>query len=164
MDGNRLAMPPKWREALGKGVVLGPSPEARCLLAAPAGGLPGKVVPLDSRGRIRLPQQLRQHAGIEDTAQVIGSLEHFELWASPEISGEELSDPELRAWRSHEWVIDYVEDGVSWAHCKKCPATRGFPATMLSSKRQQIHLGFEAGKREKASEPEATAPGKEGRD
>jgi hypothetical protein len=47
---------------------------------------------------------------------------------------------------NHSWEIDYSKDGVSWGHCKKCPATRGFLATMPTRKRGQIHLGFKAGK------------------
>lgn len=35
---------------------------------------------LDSQGRIRLPDDFRQHAGLEDRLVVVGCFDSFELW------------------------------------------------------------------------------------
>jgi MraZ protein len=37
-------------------------------------------VSLDAQGRVGIPRQLLEFAGIEDRALIIGSLNHIEIW------------------------------------------------------------------------------------
>ncbi|HZU86860.1 MAG TPA: division/cell wall cluster transcriptional repressor MraZ [Anaerolineaceae bacterium] len=58
-------------------------------------------VEFDKSGRILIPQFLRQAAGLESAAMVIGAGEYFEIW-SPELwAGQDaqLQDPQLNAQR-----------------------------------------------------------------
>ncbi|MFW5955681.1 MAG: division/cell wall cluster transcriptional repressor MraZ [Rhodothermales bacterium] len=48
-------------------------------------------VSLDAQGRIGLPRQLLEFAGIQDRALIIGSLTHIEIW-NPELFDQHLAD------------------------------------------------------------------------
>ena len=104
-DKGRLPIPPRYRKELVDGLVIMPSPE-KCLSAyspqewqkeseriASASIAPSKRrrlsralfatafdLSLDGQGRITLPQQLRQYAGIDEEAVVIGANTYLEVW------------------------------------------------------------------------------------
>ncbi|MEM9664389.1 MAG: division/cell wall cluster transcriptional repressor MraZ [Bacteroidota bacterium] len=48
-------------------------------------------VTLDAQGRIRIPDNLRELAGITDQALIIGALDYIEIW-SPEVFNELLNE------------------------------------------------------------------------
>ncbi len=105
-DGERLRIPAEWRAELGEGLTLTRGIE-RCLFIYPAAEwrrlaekMEGRL-PLTSRearmfarlifsgalacvpdreGRIPLPGLLREYAGIEEEAIVIGLYTHLEVW------------------------------------------------------------------------------------
>ena len=56
-------------------------------------------VDLDRQGRVLVPQGLRQFAGLEGEAVVVGSLDHAEIWAPTRWDGyrKELEDPNVLA-------------------------------------------------------------------
>jgi MraZ protein len=74
-------------------------PEARAVRRVLFGG--ATEVTLDSAGRILLPEFLRQYAGIESDAVLVGAGEYFEIWGAASWSGEErsLTDSESNARR-----------------------------------------------------------------
>jgi transcriptional regulator MraZ len=54
---------------------------------------------LDRQGRVLVPQSLRQFAGLEGDAVVVGSLDHAEIWAPARWDDyrRELEDPDVLA-------------------------------------------------------------------
>jgi MraZ protein len=56
--------------------VFGPTPSDLALAAAPE----VTQLPFDGEGRIVLPDHLRQHAAINDSATFVGRLNYFEIW------------------------------------------------------------------------------------
>jgi MraZ protein len=106
-DKGRLAIPSRFREELGEGVVITRGFD-RCLMGFPrpiweqlakqVSGLSlgqGEArnlrrllfsgaadMALDRQGRILLPQNLREYAGLGDQVIVAGLNTHFEIWAN----------------------------------------------------------------------------------
>lgn len=58
-------------------------------------------VDLDSSGRIRIPQFLREVAGLNGEAVIVGAGDYFEIWSSPawQPKAAELQDTEANAQR-----------------------------------------------------------------
>ncbi len=105
-DKGRLAIPSRFREDLGEGVVVTRGFD-RCLMAFPRNAweqLAKRVselslgqnearnlrrllfsgasdLALDRQGRILIPQNLREYAGLGDQVIVAGLNTHFEIWA-----------------------------------------------------------------------------------
>lgn len=105
-DKGRLAIPARFREALGEGVVITRGFD-KCLMGFPRGvweelarqvsGLPmgneetrqlqrmlfagAADMTLDKQGRILVPQNLREFAELGDQVIVAGLNRHFEIWA-----------------------------------------------------------------------------------
>ena len=105
-DKGRLAIPSRFREDLGEGVVVTRGFD-RCLMAFPRAAweqLARRVselslgqneartlrrllfsgasdLALDRQGRILIPQNLREYAGLGDQVIVAGLNTHFEIWA-----------------------------------------------------------------------------------
>ncbi|MBC8160948.1 MAG: division/cell wall cluster transcriptional repressor MraZ [Roseiflexaceae bacterium] len=110
-DKGRLAVPVRFREQLGDGMVITRGFE-HCLMGFPlayferlAGQVSGLSLgnaearemrrllfsgasdaPLDKQGRINIPPNLREYAGFSDTVVIAGMHTHFEIWS-------------LEAWR-----------------------------------------------------------------
>jgi MraZ protein len=106
-DKGRLAVPARFREALGDGIVVTRGFE-RCLMGFPRARwdqLAQQVsalslgqgdarnlrrllfsgaadVQLDRQGRILIPQNLREFAGLSDQVIVAGLNTHFEIWSA----------------------------------------------------------------------------------
>jgi MraZ protein len=106
-DKGRLAVPARFREALGDGIVVTRGFE-RCLMGFPRARwdqLAQQVsalslgqgdarnlrrllfsgaadVQLDRQGRILIPQNLREYAGLSDQVIVAGLNTHFEIWSA----------------------------------------------------------------------------------
>ena len=106
-DKGRLAIPARFREELGEGVVVTRGFD-RCLMGFPrpiweqlaqqVSGLSlgqGEArnlrrllfsgaadMQLDRQGRILIPQNLREYAGLGDQVIVAGLNTHFEIWAN----------------------------------------------------------------------------------
>jgi MraZ protein len=125
-DKNRLTVPSRFREAIASGafVVQGLDPNLMVLtpeafeiiyqrimamnLTDPVARLLRRVIlgtasqlDVDSAGRILLPQNLREFAGLQNEAVLIGQGDYFEIW-SPERWQEELvkvNDAETNAQR-----------------------------------------------------------------
>jgi MraZ protein len=112
---DRLTVPSRFRAALADGVVLAKGLEPSVWVFAPDGydrftqrflgqtnplGGKGRMLrrhfhgnsydeSLDSAGRIRLPRQLVEHAGLEGPCVIVGADDWFEVWNE-------------RRWRSYE--------------------------------------------------------------
>lgn len=106
-DKGRLAVPARFREELGDGVVITRGFD-RCLMGFPRGtwttlaeqvsGLSlgqgdarnlrrllfsgAADVQLDRQGRILIPQNLREYAGLGEQVIVAGLNTHFEIWSA----------------------------------------------------------------------------------
>lgn len=104
-EKGRLTLPARWRELLGERVVITRGVE-RCLLIftvgdfekfvreATAGGMTGADArglsrflaskatddTPDKQGRIIVPPALREHAGLNGEATLIGAFDHIEVW------------------------------------------------------------------------------------
>ncbi|MCO5176019.1 MAG: division/cell wall cluster transcriptional repressor MraZ [Thermomicrobiales bacterium] len=113
-DKGRLALPAKYRDQLQDGVVLTRGFD-RCLLVYPmAAWIPlaervsalsigdpdGRVLrrmlfanavdaQLDRQGRILIPSELRDHAGLEREAVVAGMHTFLEIWSPDEWAGQD---------------------------------------------------------------------------
>ncbi len=118
----RMAFPTKLREQLGDSFVITIDPSG-CLFAYSAEEwelftermktLTGAVAKAairklyanavtaeaDKQGRILIPQNLREHAGLSHDVTVIGNLNHAEIWDSARFAEQEekFSDEELAA-------------------------------------------------------------------
>ena len=105
-DKGRLAVPARFREQLGEGMVITRGFE-HCLMGFPlayferlAGQVSGLSLgngearemrrllfsgasdaPLDKQGRINIPQNLREYAGFKDSVVIAGMHTHFEIWS-----------------------------------------------------------------------------------
>lgn len=55
---------------------------------------------LDSAGRVRIPDHLIEHAGLEGACMIVGVDDHLEVWSPEE-------------WREHEAEIDAQADQLS---------------------------------------------------
>ena len=106
-DKGRVAVPARFREALGDGIVITRGFE-KCLMAFPrerwdqlsqqVSALPlgqtdarnlrrllfsgAQDLQLDRQGRILIPQNLREYAGLNVQAIVAGLNTHFEIWSA----------------------------------------------------------------------------------
>ena len=105
-ERGRVPIPPKFREALVRGVILTFGTPDRCVRAYPAEtfeeqanlfldepgmGRQGRVLrralfaraypaELDRQGRVLVPPPLRRHAGLEGPVVVVGTGEFMEIW------------------------------------------------------------------------------------
>jgi MraZ protein len=106
-DKGRLAVPARFREELGEGVVITRGFERGCLMGFPKPAwekLAQRVsdlsfgqsearnlrrllfsgaadVALDRQGRILIPQNLREHAGLGEQVVIAGLNTYFEIWS-----------------------------------------------------------------------------------
>lgn len=125
-DKGRLPLPSKFRENFKEGVILTRGAEA-CIVAYPlaewkrlADSLAARAVTpnkmrklnriifgaafslnLDGQGRMALPQPLRQYAGIDDAAIIIGANNCVELWSQQQWASEKTSAEE-QLWQIME--------------------------------------------------------------
>ncbi len=128
-EKGRIPIPPKFRGELKEGVVLTPGVE-RCIIAYPrlewkklaATLTTGSITPsklrklnraifatafslnIDGQGRVALPPQLREHAGIEDEVIIAGANNYFELWNKEQWEEEKATSQE-QAWQ----IIESLE-------------------------------------------------------
>ncbi|MBN1863141.1 MAG: division/cell wall cluster transcriptional repressor MraZ [Dehalococcoidales bacterium] len=128
-EKGRVLIPPKFRASLREGVVLAPGVE-KCITCYPlpewnklaASLTTGSVTPskmrklnravfatafhinIDGQGRIALPHQLREHAGIDDEAVVAGANTYFELWNKAQWQEEKALSQE-QSWQ----IIESLE-------------------------------------------------------
>ena len=128
-DKNRVPIPPKFRIELRGGVVLTPGTE-KCITAYPlpewqklaAALTTGSITRsksrvlnraifatafsfnLDGQGRIAIPNQLREHAGIEDEVIIAGANNYFELWNKEQWEQEKVTSQE-QVWQ----IIESLE-------------------------------------------------------
>ncbi len=105
-DKGRLAVPARFREQLGEGIVITRGFE-HCLMGFPLayferlasqvsslsiGNTEARDMrrllfsgasdsPLDKQGRINIPPNLREYAGLSDTVVIAGMNTHFEIWS-----------------------------------------------------------------------------------
>ena len=128
-EKSRVPIPPKFRNELRTGVVLTPGvetcitayslPEWQKLSASLTGGSITRSklrklnraifatafsLTLDGQGRIALPNQLREYAGIDDEVTIAGANNYFELW-SKESWEEEKNLSQEQAWQ----IIESIE-------------------------------------------------------
>lgn len=125
-EKGRVPLPPKFRQELKGGLVLTAGPD-RCIFGYSVtewGRLAsdlkvGLVAPsklrrlrralfasafnleLDGQGRVALPQVLREHAGIDTEAVVIGADTYFEVWSKTGWQAENAASRE-QAWQIWE--------------------------------------------------------------
>jgi MraZ protein len=116
-EKGRVPLPPKFRRQMKEGVILAKGMGEKCISAYPvvewkrlSDSLAAKAVTpanlrrlnraifgsafgasLDGQGRIILPFSLREHAGIGDTAIVVGANNCVELWSEGEWQAEKQS-------------------------------------------------------------------------
>ena len=130
-EKGRVPIPPKFRteELKREGIVLCPGME-KCITMYPASEwrkladsltsgpiLPSKLrklnraifatafnVEIDGQGRVMLPAQLRQFAGINDEVVVTGANSYFELWSKEQWNTEKANCQE-EAWH----IIESLE-------------------------------------------------------
>lgn len=107
-DKGRLAIPARFREELGEGVVITRGFE-HCLMGFPLAAWaklaaqidslpfgPGEArnlrrllfsgasdAPMDRQGRVLIPQNLREYAGLGEQVVIAGLNTHFEIWSRP---------------------------------------------------------------------------------
>jgi MraZ protein len=119
-EKGRVPLPPKFRRQLKEGVILAKGMGDKCISAYSVAewkrlseSLAAKAVTpanlrrlnraifgsafgasLDGQGRITLPFSLREHAGIGDTAIVVGANNCVELWSEVEWEAEKKSAEE----------------------------------------------------------------------
>jgi len=116
-EKGRVPLPPKFRRQMKEGVILAKGMGEKCISAYPVAewkrlsdSLAAKAVTpanlrrlnraifgsafgasLDGQGRIIMPFSLREHAGIGDTAIVVGANNCVELWSEAEWQAEKQS-------------------------------------------------------------------------
>jgi len=116
-EKGRVPLPPKFRRQMKEGVILAKGMGEKCISAYPVAewkrlsdSLAAKAVTpanlrrlnraifgsafgasLDGQGRIIMPFSLREHAGIGDTAIVVGANNCVELWSEGEWQAEKQS-------------------------------------------------------------------------
>jgi len=126
----RVPVPPKFRDELKAGVVLTPGME-NCVVLYPAAEwkkvaehlTSGAVAQsklrrlyravfatafseeMDGQGRITVPAQLRQHAGIQDKVVVAGANNYMEIWDKDRWEAEKSASQE-QAWQ----IIESLEN------------------------------------------------------
>ncbi len=76
-------LPPKQMAALMRDIDAMPNSDANKVVLKRFIGSKSVQAPLDKAGRICLPEEMAQAAGIKDTAVLVGLLDRFEIW-SPE--------------------------------------------------------------------------------
>jgi len=121
-DRNRVALPPRYRDAFRDGAVLTPgvdgcvevyTPEAYEQQAADFAALSSQSrtgrqarrafagmafdVPRDTQGRILIPRKLLAHAGLKKDVVVVGAQECLEIWDKAAWSQQETTLLEARA-------------------------------------------------------------------
>ena len=121
-DRNRVALPPKFREAFAHGAVLVPGldgcievytpegfdAEADVVNRVPAFSAEGRQlrraffassfdVPRDAPGRLLVPAKLLRHADIERDVVVLGNDQRLEIWGSEQWERQEAELPAARA-------------------------------------------------------------------
>ncbi|MBE0430524.1 MAG: division/cell wall cluster transcriptional repressor MraZ [Dehalococcoidia bacterium] len=122
-DKGRVPLPPKFRREMKDGVILAKGTGEKCVAVYPvlewkrmADSLATRAVTpahlrklnraifgsafstsFDGQGRIALPHPLRDHAGIADTAIVVGANNRVELWSEDEWKAEKASAEEQAA-------------------------------------------------------------------
>ncbi|MDO8688144.1 MAG: division/cell wall cluster transcriptional repressor MraZ [Dehalococcoidales bacterium] len=125
-EKGRVPIPPRFRRELEAGMVLRPGVE-RCIVAYPMSEWSKEATSLttgsiaqsklrrlnraifasaftlnmDGQGRIALPPQLREYAGIEDEAVVAGLNTYLELWNKEQWQAEKTISQE-QAWQDIE--------------------------------------------------------------
>jgi len=128
-EKGRIPIPPKFRRELREGLVVTLGVE-RCITAYPlpewkklaatlttSSVTPSKLrklnraifataftLEIDGQGRIALPHQLREYAGIENEAVITGANNYFELWNKDHWSEEKTISQE-QAWQ----IIESLE-------------------------------------------------------
>ena len=129
-EKGRISLPPRFRNHLREGVVLTPGVE-KCITAYPlpewkklADNLTGGplarsklrqlnralfatafYLSVDGQGRINLPPQLREHAGVVDEVVVVGANNYFEIWNKVHWEDEKAVSQE-QAWQ----IIESLEN------------------------------------------------------
>jgi MraZ protein len=129
-DKGRIPLPPRFRTQLRDGVVLTPGME-KCITAYPlsewrklADSLTGSPLArskirqlnralfanafhlsIDGQGRINLPPQLREHAGVVDEVAITGANKYFEIWNKVHWEEEKATSQE-QAWQ----IIESLEN------------------------------------------------------
>jgi MraZ protein len=119
-EKGRVPLPPKFRREIKEGVILAKGTGEKCIAAYPitewkrlSDSLAAKAVTpanlrrlnraifssafgvsFDGQGRIKLPDPLREYAGIGDTAIVVGANNRVELWSEDEWKAEKTSAEE----------------------------------------------------------------------
>jgi MraZ protein len=108
-DRGRVPIPPRFREAFVRGIVLTEGTPDACIRAYPADEFEktaanytsqpvttatGRVMrrnffgaaypsEVDRQGRVLIPSVLRQHAGLESQIAIVGTGEALEIWSTP---------------------------------------------------------------------------------
>ena len=54
-------------------------------------------LPFDGEGRVVLPRDLAEHAGISDSATIVGQVNYFEIWSPPAFKAHQAARRSLRA-------------------------------------------------------------------
>jgi MraZ protein len=129
-EKGRVPLPPKFRREMKEGVILAKGMGERCIAAYPpkewkrlSDKLAEKAVSpaslrkltralfgsafsasFDGQGRVKLPDPLRQYAGIGDTAIVVGANTCVELWSEEGWKAEKAS--------AEEQASQIIESGV----------------------------------------------------
>ena len=129
-EKGRIPVPPKFRDELGKGVILTPGVE-KCIMAYPfpewkkladtltSGSVsPSKLrrlnralfaaafsLNLDGQGRLSLPVPLREYADIKDVVIIAGANNYFELWNKDQWQSEK-ADSQEQVWQ----IIESLEN------------------------------------------------------
>jgi len=119
-EKGRLPLPPKFRRQMKEGVILAKGMGEKCIAAYPitewkrlSDSLATKALTpanlrklnraifssafstsFDGQGRIKLPDLLREYAGIGDTTIVVGANNRVELWSEDEWKVEKTSAEE----------------------------------------------------------------------
>ena len=121
---NRMFIPAKYREILGKKFVITKSVFDKCLLIYPLDewksytekikGIPASKatrirrlmfssalqVEPDSQGRVQIPEELKQFAGIDRNVLILGCDDYAEIWSEEmgnAIESDEITEDDLRA-------------------------------------------------------------------
>ena len=88
--GGLVAYPPKrWSEIRANVLAMAPGPNREANLRNRIA--PAKECVFNAQGRIQIPQSLREHAGLDKEAVVIGMFEKIEIWSQQahlQIAGE----------------------------------------------------------------------------
>jgi len=53
-------------------------------------------LPFDGEGRVVLPRELAEHAGISDSATIVGQVNYFEIWSPSAFKAHQAARRALR--------------------------------------------------------------------